>query len=275
MKIKLKELRKIIYESIINEVNIEDIGETCFSPGSTHLMKTCSLGGNKYYLKFSDADLFENVDPSLQILVEYLAYTVYSLYKGIKIPKFELVYDKKNSNVGIATSEIPGKLAGTTHFNPKKLAIMLSSGVYVDVLLSNWDVIGTGTGNIFIDDKEETATRIDPGGSLTFRAQGGRKGNKFGKTPGELKTMLDPNFGGSGMIYQYADLKEAAMIFTSVSWNEIETALNKISTEISKELYDHGMKKLFAEWQVESQEIIDILRDRHQEILKHINYVMS
>lgn len=271
MYMNIETLRQLIRESILNEINIEDVGDVCFATGSTHIMKTCSIGGDKYYLKFTDESLVDDVNPSLQILVEYLAYKVYSLYEGVNIPKIELVYDTKGAKVGLATSAVPGKMAGDVRTDPKKLAKMLTAGIYVDIFLANWDVIGTGSGNIIVD--KDVATRIDPGGSLTFRAQGGRKGSKFGNKPGELETMLKPDFGGSGRVFQYGDLQAAGSTFSSVPWSTISSVLSSTADEIYDELQGHGMKQLSAEWKAESKAIYTTLQARHKEVLAHVKYM--
>jgi hypothetical protein len=213
MRTPIWALRALIIEAIVNEIDIEDVGNIACAAGSTHVMQTCKIGKDKYFLKFSDESLFKSGDPSLQILVEYLAYRIYQLFPGVSIPKVELVYDAKRKRVGLASSEVKGK-PGLSNIKPAQLGKMLSAGVYVDVLLANWDVVGTGKGNVIVD--KDRATRIDPGGSLTFRAQGGRKGEKFSTTPGELKTMLNPGFG-AGEVLSYADMKAAAKEFNAVS----------------------------------------------------------
>lgn len=270
MLIRINELKELIRVAVLNEVDIEDVGDVCFAAGSTHVMKTCSIGGNKYYLKFSDESLFDGVNPSLQILVEYLAYKVYSLYPGVDIPNVELVYDRKGGKVGLATSAVAGKMALET-IPAKELAGMLSAGVYVDIFLANWDVIGTGSGNVIAD--KGKATRIDPGGSLTFRAQGGRKGGKFGDKPGELKTMLDPSFGGAGRVYQHADLVKAGKTFASVPWSSIASTLSAASKEVAEELKSHGMNDLAAEWNGEAKLIAGTLKARHAEVMQHVEHV--
>jgi hypothetical protein len=58
-------------------------------------------------------------------------------------------------------------------------------------MTANWDVVGLSHDNIGLD-KKGLPVRLDNGGSLNFRAQGGSKdfpGNKVD----ELKTLLDPN----------------------------------------------------------------------------------
>lgn len=251
---------------MINEIDIENVqGITCVA-GSTHIMNTCKIGKDKYFLKFSDEDLFDSGDPSLQILVEYLAYKIYSLYPSISIPSVQLVYDKSKKRVGLASTPAKGKSA-LGRISVKTLGKMLSAGVYVDIFLANWDVVGTGSGNVFAD--EEKATRIDPGGSLTYRAQGGRKREKFSADPGELKTMLNPSFG-AGEVLSYSDMKTAAKEFNAVNWNSILKMINTVSDEITQELENKDMFDLLSQWKTDVNEITSKLSKRHIAIKNHI-----
>lgn len=275
MRLNALALRKIIREEwvrILAEADIEDVTGISCTAGSTHVMKTCNIGDDKYFLKFSDEALFGNVDPSLQILVEYLAYRIYALYSGITIPDVELVWDRNNQRVGIASSPAAG-IQALGQIDPKKMAKAMSSGVYVDVLLANWDVIGTGTGNVFYDEKVG-ATRIDPGGSLTFRAQGGRKGQKFSASAGELQTMLKGHMG-AGSVYEYADLLVAAKEFLSVGWPVISQEIDAVEAEILEELESRGMGSLAAEWKMDVREIHNKLKTRWQEVAEHARWVLK
>src|SRR3990167_222570 len=274
MKTTIEEVREIIRSSIISEIDIEELGDVCFAAGSTHVMKTCKIGEDKYFLKFSDESLFNDVDPSLQVLVEYLAYQVYVLYKNINVPDAQLVYDKSNKKVGIATSAVKGKMAlsMSSAVDYQKFGRMMSSGVYVDIFLANWDVIGTGSGNVIID--KDKATRIDPGGSLTFRAMGDRKGTKFNTRAGELKTMLDSSISkGAGRVFQYSDLIEAASTFFSVSWKEIQNRLTSVGDDVSEQLIAHGLVTLEKSWTQEVRDIVSILSGRHKEVSAHARHI--
>lgn len=265
---RMSSLRALLREAVISEVDISDLEGISCTAGSTHVMKTCKLGKDKYFLKFSDASMFEGeTDPSLQILIEYLAYKIYALYPGVRIPKVELVYDKAEKKVGLATSAVQGK-PGRTSVPAKKLGKMLSAGVYVDVFLANWDVVGTDAGNVIVD--KDVATRIDPGGSLTFRAQGGRKGNKFASSAGELKTMLDPSFGGAGEVLSHADMQAAAKEFQSVGWQAINSTIKSVAAEVSADLKKRGMLGLEKQWLADVAEIASKLASRHKEIAKHV-----
>jgi hypothetical protein len=259
-------LRALIRETLLQEIDIEDVGSICYTAGSTHVMKTCKIGRDKYFLKFSDDALFDGVDPSLQILVEYLAYRIYGLFAGIRIPTPQLVYDAGGGKVGLATSTVKGKMALKVGTKPKMLAKMMSQGVYVDIFLGNWDVIGTGSGNVFIDD--EGATRIDPGGSLTFRARSGRKGKAFGPKVRELETMLSSG-SGSGDVFMYADLKVAANEFLSVDWPTIESEIDSVRNEVDEELELREMEDLMSQWNDDVDLIKSTLKKRHSEVKAH------
>ena len=265
-------LRRLIRETIINEVDMSEVGDVCYTAGSTHVMKTCKIGGKKYFLKFSEESLFDGFDPSLQILIEYLAYRIYGLYSGINVPHPELVYDAPRKKVGLATTPAPGKMALKIGMDPKRLGKMMSQGVYVDVFLANWDVIGTGSGNVFVD--KESATRIDPGAALTFRAQGGRKGKAFGPKVSELETMLKRGMG-AGNVYQYADLKVSAAEFLSVDWSTIESEIDTVRNEVSEELETKGMNQLLDQWEDDCDEIKSTLSKRYAEVADHAKFVLK
>lgn len=276
-RIKLTEsrLRRIIREALLQEIDIEDVGEICMARGSTHVMNTCKIRGEKYFLKFSDEDLYEEHDPSLQVLIEYLAYRIYALYKGIRIPRVEPVYDKKNGRVGLATSPASGKQIYIDSVRDlddiKKIAKSMSPGVYVDVFLANWDVIASG--NFFMDPETGETTRIDPGGSMTFRAQGGRKGRNFNAQAGELETMLKRGTG-AGNVYTFADLQRAAREFESVSWPQIESIIRQTADEVSAEIsqFDSG---LLSQWESDIAQILTTLAQRHSAIMENIDFMRS
>ena len=281
MKIAERHLRRMVREQLVvrtrrlAEADIEELSDICYFAGSTHTVATCKLRGDKYYLKFSDEDLFDYTDPSLQVLIEYLAYRIYGLYTGVTIPKPELVYDRAGKRVGLATTPAGGR--PITSYDPERVKFgrAMSAGVYVDVFLANWDVVGTGTPNAFLDDEKEVATRIDPGGSMTFRAQGGKKGAKFSKTAGELKTMLDPQFGGSGRIYQYSDLVLAGKEFLRVPWSKIQEEIIATEQDVTAKLVEKGLQRLADSWKEDVSVILDTLAARHVEVAAHAKMILD
>ena len=73
-----------------------------------------------------------------------------------------------------------------------KIIKQLQSGFAVDCWLANWDVVGAVNDNVIIDLSGQPV-RVDPGGALLYRAQGGEKGNAFGDIVHETKTLLNPS----------------------------------------------------------------------------------
>jgi hypothetical protein len=268
----LRLLRALIREAVLQEIDVSQVEGECYAAGSTHVMKTCKIGGDKYFLKFSNEDMFDGFDPSLQILIEYLAYRIYGLYSGIKIPKPYLVYDAPGKRVGLATTPVKGKMALVVGTDPKLLGKMMSQGVYVDIFLANWDVIGTGSGNVFVDDG--SATRIDPGAAMTFRAQGGRKGAAFGPKAGELSTMLRPGMG-AGNVFRYSDLKVAAQEFLAVDWPRIAAEIEAVGDEVTSELKARKMTGLLRQWQADVKEVLEKLETRHAEVADHARHILE
>jgi len=230
-------------------------------------------GGKKYFLKFPNENPFATHDVSLQTLVEFLSYSIYSLYTGVTIPEFELVYHKGAQRVGLITSPASGKQMARRVDNIESFAKGLSAGIYVDVLLANWDAAGTG--NSFYDDATGIATRIDPGGALTYRAQGGRKGDKFSEDAPELHSMLSPSYGGSGKVYQYSDLKLAADTFLSVPWGAIESKINTVQEEVSNELNKMHQTGIQSQWIGEVEEIKRKLKARHTKVKEHAESTLN
>jgi hypothetical protein len=104
-------LRKLV-RSMLNEIDIEDVEGICMTRGSTHVMNTCYIGGDKFHLKTPDehAEFKSTTNPSLQSLVEYLAYRIFDLYPDVTIPgRIELVYNRGSKVVSLATKTVPGK----------------------------------------------------------------------------------------------------------------------------------------------------------------------
>lgn len=65
----------------------------------------------------------------------------------------------------------------------------VASGFAADAWLGNWDVVGLGYDNLQIG-ADGKAMRVDAGGSLEYRAQGGKKA--FGTSVTELDSLRDP-----------------------------------------------------------------------------------
>lgn len=82
----------------------------------------------------------------------------------------------------------------------------IRKGFSADAIVGNWDVIGAGADNILID-KEGKAWRIDVGGSLRYRAQGGPKNEDWNDFPTEFWTMRGKGPRPASSAVAFKDMK--------------------------------------------------------------------
>lgn len=285
MRLTSGRLKSLIIEALeeeqtlsrVREAKMSDLTDVCYIGGSTHQLATCKISDDKFYLKFSDSWSFANpTDKSMQIGVEYLAYKIYQLYPSNVPSNVQVVSDPENSRIGLATGEVKGEPGGKIRyeFPAEKWVSSISGGAMVDVFLANWDV--TNTNNFVVDKDTGVASRVDPGGSLTFRAQGGRKGSRFSPEAGELKTMLDPKMrGGAGWLLSQVDMKKACESFLSVAWPQVEKAIDEAFVEVKSELENAGLQGQVSAWQSEVAEIKEKLKSRHAEVTDHCEDALS
>lgn len=280
MRLTTKILKNLILEAIkqqeqiqkLNELDMSEVGEMCYIGGSTHSLATCKIEGGDFFLKFSDSWDFKNSDDkSLQIGVEYLAYLIYSLYPSNIPQKIHVVSDPQNQRIGIATKKSGNKSGRQVDF--KQWVKSISGGAMVDIFLANWDVNNTAN---FVIDNDGNAWRVDPGGSLTFRARGGRKGDSFSPTAGELKTMLDPKMrGGAGWLLSEVDMKEACEAFIAVPWESIVQKIEQARTEVTKELNNAKLTQVVDPWNKECDHIKTVLKTRWVDVKDHCEHALQ
>ena len=281
MRLTSNNLKLLILEVIseereikqLEEARMEDLTDICFVAGSTHSLATCKLKGDKYYLKFSESYAFANpTDKSMQIAVEYLAYKIYQLYPSNAPEGIEVVSDPQQKRIGLATREVRGAPGRGVDF--RKWVDSISGGAMVDIFLANWDV--KNTNNFVVDTETNIASRVDPGGALTFRAQGGRKGDAFSPQAGELQSMTDPtDRRTAGFLLSEVDTKKAASAFLSVEWPQIFSAIGQAYSDVEKELINANLSEQIGAWKQEVSEIIDKLKTRHADVKEHCEYVLS
>ena len=290
MRLTSKKLKGLILEVLseereikhLEEAKMDELTELCFigrdgpadqAKQSTHSLATCKLRGDKYYLKFSQSFQFANpTDKTMQIAVEYLAYKIYQLYPSNAPEGVEIVSDPSQKRIGLATREVKGVPGRSVDF--KQWVDSISGGAMVDIFLANWDV--KNTNNFVVDTETNIASRVDPGGALTFRAMGGRKGDDFSPRAGELQTMTDPsNRRTSGFLLSEVDTKKAASAFLSVEWGQIFNAIGEAYSDVEGELINADLSDQVGAWKQEVTEIINKLKTRHADVKEHCEYVMS
>jgi hypothetical protein len=255
-------------------------------PQSTHPISKYTKGEDTYFVKFSRPSSWAEYSVDLQTIIEYLAYKIYELY-GVKVPQSYLVANEKADSIGIATRGIEG--AQATGLQQLKKHADITAGFFVDVLLANWDVMGLAWDNIMVTDTGD-AYRIDPGGAMTYRAQGERKGQQFGTDPsdpqyGELSTMRGKNPMIQTTASQfYKDLSDDEMKglgvkFKSIPWEALSGVIEKAKQEAlakTEELTDAEKKSRLAnEINQDFDEIQQKMQQRHAKIVDFIDKLLQ
>ncbi|CAB4172999.1 Phage portal protein, HK97 [uncultured Caudovirales phage] len=152
--------------------------------GSTGAMLAKDKDGNQYVVK-------EGNSPE-HIRSEAAANDIYAA-AGVPVPAHSL--DESDSS---APKQITKFVEGTPIGNLsgakfEAAASQLREHFAADALMANWDVIGLNGDNVLVPKDGGPPQRVDNGGSLTFRAQGGPKA--FGPKVGELESMRTSDQG--------------------------------------------------------------------------------
>ena len=178
------------FDEALLDANLTKTGEQLGSqPGGIHVD---AATGQSYYVKYPVVDGKPATDV---IKSEFLAAILYRQL-GVQMPTPRLIANEAGDIVGIASEMIPGAKMIT----PKEFAKLpdasqeaFAEHALVDMFLGNWDVAGNAPNYNMMLLPNGFVTRIDPGGALIYRAQGGKKDIKaMTEKVGELKTMLDP-----------------------------------------------------------------------------------
>lgn len=204
--------------------------------------------GKKYIIKFAKPEVSEN---------EVLAGKLYELF-GIKVPNLGIVKHAAKDGVYVASEVLDD-------FTLNKSLLETSDKVFegfgADAYLANWDTVGLEYDNIgFIGN---TPVRIDVGGSLLYRAQGGLKGAAFNGDVDELVTLLDPNMNPT-----------SAKIFSKMTKEQMEASVKKVIAVPFKTIED-TINKFGPSDPVQKQKLIDIMRARHETMMKKFKYVLD
>ena len=158
--------------------------------GSTGAELVEDKHGNRYIRKTGGT---VGGDPAAHLRNECAADAAYRAL-GINVPEFKL-YETKAGPVKLSRFVPDARSLGdwwnkASEEERNGMRIKLQADFDVDVVLGNWDVVGTGSDNILVD-KDGLPWRIDNGGALGFRAQGKKKDEKDWASgwPDDLFTM--------------------------------------------------------------------------------------
>lgn len=166
-----------------------------------------------------------------------------NLYRaaGIPVPESKIVEDIEvngKTQLGVANTMIDN-LAMKDKTGVQAAGKELAKGYGVDALTANWDVVGLDHDNIGFANGE--AIRLDNGGSLIFRAQGGTK-DFPGHEVKELDTLLDPSKNpNTAAIFNKAFHKDPALKLES-----LQKAGNLTDAQIEKSVREAGFDKAGA-----------------------------
>lgn len=134
------------------------------------------------------------------------------LYAALGVAGQDAKLITKDGKIGIASRWVNVKKASS----PAELAKVdgVRSGFGADAWLGNWDVVGLGYDNLQVGD-DGKAMRVDAGGSLTYRAQGGKKA--FGTSVTEIDSLRDPKIN-----------PQAANVFGGMTDADITASVAKV-----------------------------------------------
>ena len=187
---------------------IEVYGQKGSNPGGVYR----APNGDHYYVKFPPSEA--------HVHNEQAAGNLYRLYDELAGTNFAVTTHvaKDGDRIGVASKIIENLEA----VSPEQLSHMfnttkdmafknqiqqLANSWKFDAFMANYDVYGTGpTWNVMVDTHAGTIHKIDYGGAMRFRAQGGEKGG-WGAKVSEIDTM--PQHGAKPMVYLNAESQEA------------------------------------------------------------------
>lgn len=202
-----------------SEINTDTLVQTGPQAGSNPGGEfTDTSTGIRWYIKYPDApDALRN---------EALANALYRL-AGVEVPDIRLIEFK-------GRPAIASRIVDGLKVDRKALTSGRVAGVQehfgVDAWLANWDVIGPDYANTKLG--AGRGLRIDPGGSLRYRAQGGMKGEVFGDQVVELESM---RHGGTNShaasVFKYAteaDIEDGVRRILSIPEADIRRAVDEL-----------------------------------------------
>lgn len=170
---------------------------------------------------------------------------------GIEVPDLHIV--QFNGKPSVASKIVDGLSENSTALRAGEVA-GVHEGFVADAFLANWDVVGLGYDNLLV--KAGRAIRVDTGGALRFRAQGGLKGKAFGNVVDEIDSLRNP-----------ANNTQSAGVFGRISDAELKAGARRVAN-----LTDDDITQIVTTYgpldAVENKALIDTLIARRNDIKK-------
>ncbi len=186
-----------------------------------------------------------------QLYNEYMANKIYGKF-GIHVPEsFIGILNGRNVFVmEYLDDSIPlGEIENINGEIRNKVA----RGFILDVLLANWDVVGTNSDLDNIRVKDGIPYRVDVGGTLTTRAMGGNK--IYDGQPSEHKTLMDPSINrNTAKIFSILDKNDIAeqvrdlikdfVLEGEVNWFQFKKELSSIIFDEDVSISDNDKESI-------------------------------
>ncbi len=262
-------------KSLLNEISQHNLSILSAVGASHDVKRYRTPDGKTYYVKFSGQLHGDIVDANMHMIIELMAYRIYSLY-NVSIPEdVFLVLDKDSNRIGLASQDVDAtyNLMDVIDDVPDASDIFLPS-----VLLSNWDVAGNTLVNA--DNKYFV---IDPGGALSFRARGKRK--KYTDEPIELSTMRNKDHKvwpseptPAGMTFKYItdEMLKGPLLdkFVAVPVSAIIKQINSVEKEAVEKIdkiQDKSLaSQLLSQLKIDCTVLKTTIAKRYKNMLKAI-----
>lgn len=200
--------------------------------------------GNQYYVKKPKSDKHFANEILGGALYEEAGVKFGRAYKGIDKNGNSVLVSPlvENSNADFASKKSDADIKKTTQ-----------EDFAVDAWLGNYDVIGLEYDNV-LTDKDGNVTRIDAGGSLLFRAQGGTD-KDFGPEATQIDSMRDPK-----------ENKQASEIFGDMTDEQIAESVKKVQA-VSEEKIDELVDAAFPDDSETAEQLKTTLKARRQYLI--------
>jgi len=174
------------------------------------------------------------------------------LYKLAGVPVANTSIGKVNNKASIISEMIDGVNPSINTIKSNKDII---NNFVIDAWLANWDVAGADYDNLLLT-PNNALYRIDNGGSLLYRAQGGSK--NFTDEVTELESLRNPDINPT-----------AANIFSDITYNIIKPGLDRLKKINNQDIHDI-VNGSTAFNQIEKNKLINTLIKRKADILNKI-----